>query len=210
MRKRKLTAIAVVAIAAVVLAGGLMASNMGFKLNFLLNGSSSSNSGTNYVSLPYNTQVGINTAKDLFLDIGAATIQKHTRSTDQFQIYTFGAGDFSLNAGEAYIVGMGSADLNYIIVGSHDPSAQVQLDGAGTNGSASGTNYYAHPYHAVSATAQDLFLEIGAATLQRHNRASDQFQIYTFGAPNFSLNPGDAYIVNLGAGQNILFTPAHY
>ena len=77
MRKRMFIG-ALVAVLAVVLAGGLTASNMGFKLNYALiaagqavpEGGTSLN-GTNDLSLPDNPQAGFITANDLRLDIGA-------------------------------------------------------------------------------------------------------------------------------------------
>jgi hypothetical protein len=218
-----LAGVAVAGAAALVLAGGLMASNMGFKLNLpLLAQGGSSASGTNYIGLPYNQQVGMVTARDLFADIalGGAVqlISQHNKTDDSFEVYTFGGGTlppngWTLTPGEAYIVKVG-ADQNYIIVGSHNPGLTISLLGQGA-GSNSGTNYYTHPYHGVAANARELFTEIGGSVqiVSTHRPADDAFDVYTFGGgtlpPNgWALQPGKGYIVKVGSDQDIV--PAHY
>ncbi len=70
MRNKRVAAVVVIAMAAIVAAGGLMASNMGFKLNYpLVASGAGSNSGTTTIGLPYNRQVGIDTASQLLADI---------------------------------------------------------------------------------------------------------------------------------------------
>ena len=216
--KSRLTVIMIVAFAAVLLAGGLFASNMGFKLNYFLqagDGGVLSLSGTNTIGLPYNRQVGIDTARDLFLDVLVAgidgqNIQRFDEPSDSNVIYTFGKADFNLNAGEGYLLKVGvSAD--YIVVGSHDPSFSVGLipgDGGAT--SLSGTQRYAHPYHAVNSTARDLFLALQpeAQNIQRWDKPSDSNEIYTFGKADFALIPGQSYLIKVGSSRS--FTPEHY
>ena len=117
MRNRKtvFAALSVVGVALLVLAGGLMASNMGFKLNLPLIAAQGgvSASGTNYVGLPYNQQVGIVTAKDLFQDVSLGGeiqfINQHRKIDDGFEVYTFGGGTQPpdgppLQAGEGLII----------------------------------------------------------------------------------------------------------
>ena len=63
--KRRVVAISVVALAALIMAGGLVASNMGFKLAYELvagDAGVTSASGQNSLGLPYNRQVGIDLA----------------------------------------------------------------------------------------------------------------------------------------------------
>lgn len=225
MRKRNLVlaGVAVAGVAVLVLAGGLMASNMGFKLNLPLKAAGAgSNSGTNYIGLPYNPQVGMVTARDLFKDIadGGAVqlLNSHNPVTDGFEVYTYGGGSippngWNLTPGKAYIAKVG-ANQNYIIVGSHNPGLTISFLGAGA-GSNSGTNYYSHPYHGVAANARELFTEIGGSVqlLNQHNQATDSFEVYTFGGgslpPNgWNLKPGEGYIVKVGSDQDIV--PAHY
>jgi hypothetical protein len=226
MRNRKtiLAALSVVGVAVLVLAGGLMASNMGFKLNLPLVAAAGgvSASGTNYIGVPYNQQVGLVTAKDLFLDIqkGGAIqfLNQHRKIDDGFEVYTFGGGTlapngWNLTAGEAYIAKVG-ADQNYIIVGSHNPGLTISLVGAGA-GSASGTNYYVHPYHGVATNARELFLEIGGDVqfLNQHRKIDDGFEVYTFGGgtlppDGWPLQAGEGYIVKIGSDKD--FVPQHY
>lgn len=217
MRKnRVITAVLVVAVAMVVLAGGLVASNMGFKLNYSLKGAQGgvSQSGNNTLSLPYNRQQGIDTAQDLFVDILAAgtvqNLQNFLPATDSFQIYSFASPNFGLSAGVGVFAKMGAGGADYIVVGSHDPSASVALSAAG-GGSQSGNNLYAPPYHGTAATAKDLFIEIGTGVTQNVQRfltLTDSVQVYSFASPDFPIVPGEAYFVKMGSSKN--HTPSHY
>ena len=64
MRKRSIL-VAAVGLVAVVVAGGLFASNMGFKLNYTLVADQdvNSRSGANTLSLPYNPQTDLTQLK---------------------------------------------------------------------------------------------------------------------------------------------------
>ena len=116
-KNRSLVVLLVVVALTVVLTGGLMASNMGFKLNrVLVSGSEeTSNSGQQFVALPYNRQVGIDTAKELFIDIELVgtvqNIQKYLTLTDTFQTYGKGDTNYDINPGEAYFVKMNQTKL---------------------------------------------------------------------------------------------------
>jgi hypothetical protein len=210
MRKRGLVAATIAAAAMVVLAGGLMASNMGFKLNYPLAVTGTA-TGTNTLALPYNPQVGMTNASHLFVDMNPAnvlSVQKFLPASDSFQAYGFGSTDFALVPGEGYLI-KAAVDFNYIVVGSHDPSATVNLQLTGT---ATGTNVYSPPYHATAATAKDLFLEVGPAnvlSVQKFLPASDSFQAYGFGSTDFALVPGEAYYLKMAADVPS-FQPAHY
>ena len=222
-RKVRFAALTAVGVALVVLAGGLMASNMGFKLNLPLVAASGgvSASGTNYIGLPYNQQVGINTAKELFKDmsLGGSVqfLNQHRKIDDGFEAYTFGGGTlppngWSIAAGEALIAKVG-ADQNYIVVGSHNPGLTVSLIAAGAS-SASGTNYYTHPYHGVATNARELFVEIGGVQfLNFHRKIDDGFEVYTFGGgtlpPNGPALQAGAGIIAKVATDRAL-TPSHY
>lgn len=232
MRKRMLLGALVVALA-VVLAGGLMASNMGFKLNYPLIAQGqavpeggTSQDGTNDISLPDNPQAGFVTANDLRLDIGAPAnggISKFLRANNTLQTYTGkGAGVvFNLVAGEGYRVRVtGTSTVNYIIVGSHNPTlshvliAQGQPVPEGGN-SQDGTNTYNYPYHSVAATANDLRLEIGAPAnggVSKFLRANNTLQTYTGkgAGVNFNLTPGAAYRVRITGASNVSFIPNHF
>lgn len=232
MRKRMFIG-ALVAVLAVVLAGGLVASNMGFKLNYTLIAAGQavpeggvSADGTNEISLPDFPQSGMVTANDLRLDIGAPAnggISRFLRSTNTLQTYT-GKGvvaNYNLVAGDAYRVRVtGGTSVNYIIVGSHNPSLSHVLVAAGQpvaegGNSADGTNTYNYPYHSVAATANDLRLEIGAPAnggVSKFLRATNTLQTYTGKGvvANFNLTPGAGYRVRITGASNVSFVPNHY
>jgi hypothetical protein len=206
-----------VTLAVVLVAGGLMASNMGFKLNYPLvagDGGATSKSGQQTIGLPYNRQVGIDMASDLFEDAAASgvvvqQIQKFNRLDDTTSIYFGGEPDFNLAAGEGLFIKVGN-NKDYIIVGSHDPSFSVTLLKGAGGVSLSGSQLYAHPYHGVSALASELFMELSPAAqqIQSFDRVDDTTQIYFGGEPDFALVPGEAYFVKVSSDKT--FTPAHY
>lgn len=215
-----LVAAAVTLLVAALVSGSLVASNMGFKLNYPLQGAGAGSlDGTNSIALPFNAQSGITTAAALKSDIETSTgvsvvnIQQLLKADNSFQAYTGARGsvDFPLNAGEGYRVRM-SADANYIVVGSHDPSLSVSLTGPGA-GSLDGTNEYAYPYHSTATTASELRNEIGAGTVvnvQQLLKSDNSFQAYTGarGSVDFPLVPGEAYRIRVNA--DVSFAPAHY
>ena len=221
MTKRTYIGVLTVALAVVLAAGGLLASNMGFKLNYPLVQTSVgvSASGTSTLALPDNRQAGINLASNLINDIGlvnVANLQKFIEGTDGLQIYTGRKGspgaDFSLAAGEGYFVKMNTT-VNYIVVGSHDPSFQHSLNAAGA-GSASGTNMFSYPYHSTATTASALQNDIGLANVtnvQKFLKATDGLQVYTGrkgSGADFALVPGEAYFIKMGTTVN--YIPSHY
>ena len=131
--KRRVTALVVIATAAAVVAGGLMASNMGFKLNYPLQNTQSgvSKTGRNTIGLPYNRQVGIDTASQLLADVSAGGIsaiqlEQFNKQFDTNEPYPGPAGDFGLVASEAYLLRVTTSG-DYIIVGSHDPGLGISL-----------------------------------------------------------------------------------
>lgn len=213
-KKRALTALVLIAGVVVVLGGGLMASNMGFKLNRALVAAAVgvSTSGNNTLGLPYNRQVGIDNASTLFGDMGFTNVQLIQRflpASDSYQSYALASPDFPLAAGEGYFAKM-QQNLNYIIVGSHDPGAVIQLNAAGPN-SASGNNFFAPPYHATASTASELFGELGFTNvqlIQRFITNGDSYQSYALASPDFNLVPGEAYFVKMQ--QSLAYTPSHY
>jgi hypothetical protein len=215
--KRRLTILLMVTLAVVLVAGGLMASNMGFKLNYVLkagDGGVVSNSGTQSLGLPYNRQVGIDTARDLFEDAVASgvivqNIQQFDRLTDQNTPYFGGEPDFNLAAGEGLLFKVGN-NTDYVIVGSHDPSLSILLQKGASGVSLSGTQRYAHPYHGVSAKASELFAELAPAVqnIQQFDIKTDQNTPYFGGEPDFDLVPGESYLVKVGLDKT--FTPEHY
>jgi hypothetical protein len=212
--------------AIVLLVGGVVvASNMGFKLNKTLVGPTAavSISGTQDIGLPFNQQTTLVKASDLRADIigsGATgvSVARFNPVTDALQVYagTSVADDFNLVPAEGYRVKvtLGSA---YIIVGSHDPGLVVNLDGPGTNGSKSGTQLYAYPYHSTANTAsalrQEILSQAGGGvvvSVARFRPVNDALQVYagTSVADDFALAPGESYVIKTSA--DIAYVPSHY
>jgi hypothetical protein len=211
---------------AILAVGGLFASNMGFKLNYPLNatGTGGSLSGNNVLALPFNQQTNLVNAFDLIQDINATPpagskvvqVGDWTKSTNSFALYNGTAGvAFALVPGTGYLVQV-NTNVNYIVVGSHDPGLVVALDAAGTNGSLSGNNIYGYPYHSVSNDAFELIQEINAAAgaaavvqVGNWTKSTNSFALYngTAGVA-FPLVPGAAYLVQVN--QNVTLIPDHY
>jgi GTP:adenosylcobinamide-phosphate guanylyltransferase len=224
MRKRTVF-VAALGVACLLVAGGLLASNMGFKLNYVLDGpgDSGSNSGTQTFAMPFNQQTTLVDAEDLINDINTTagsnvvvSVSRFLRTTDKLDAYTGSSGtNFTLTPGEGYIVKV-SAGLPYIVVGSHDPNLAITFDGPGDNGSNSGTQVYALPYHSTAAVAGDLIDEINLAagadvvvSISRYLRTTDKLDAYTGSSgTNFALAPGESYTVKVNS--SISFIPSHY
>ncbi len=222
------TVLAVVS-CAIVAAGHLLASNMGFKLNYRLNANASVGgvgSGKNTLALPYFRQAGVNTASELQIDIGSGSINpvlnvsQFLEATDTFRVYTgrrSPSPSFSLVAGEGYFVSMAS-NVNYIVVGAHDPSLAVQLDAPGP-GSATGKNLVALPYNVNSANAFELMQDIGGGlitpvlSVARFEAATDTYLSYTgrMGSPSltpFPIKMGEAYFIIMAT--TVPYIPSHF
>ena len=217
----------VVALGAIVLlvAGVVVASNMGFKLNKPLDGpgTNGSASGTQDVGLPFNQQTSLVNASDLRGDIVAeggtgVSISRFNPQTDSLATYAgiSSANDFALTPAEGYRVKL-SSDVNYIIVGSHDPGLVVTLNGPGTSGSASGSQLYAYPYHSTANAASQLRDEVLAQggggislSISRFNSQTDALATYAgiSSANDFALAPGEAYV--LKSSGDIAYVPSHY
>jgi hypothetical protein len=211
---------AMAVVTAVALTGSaLVASNMGFKLNYTLSQSGGgSASGTSTLALPDNRQTGLVDAKNLMDDIGFAqtlNIQRFLTASDTLQSYTgrkAGGTAFPLVAGQGNFVKMATT-VNYIVVGSDDPALAYALVQSG-GGSASGTNFYAYNYHQTAADAKALMDDIGFANVlnvQKFLKATDTLQSYTgrkAGGTAFALTPGEAYFVKMATTVN--YTPSHY
>ena len=208
--------------------GALLASNMGFKINYALTGPSSGGgmgSGKNLLALPYIRQTGLNNAHHLYLDIGGpvvSNVAKFNRTTDSLQTYTgrrtSPSQSFTLIPGEGYYVTM-NANVNYIIVGTHDPAVAYVLQAAAPGTSKSGKNLYAPPYHITATNALQLMLDIGegsvspVANVARYNKSNDTVQTYTgrMGSPlaqPFTIVPGEAYFVTMNS--TVPYIASHY
>lgn len=219
MSKRTFIGAMVVALAVVVLAGGLLASNMGFKLNYTLNRTllGVSKSGKNTLSLP-DQKGAVATAKDLMNDIGftsVANVQRFIESNDSWVTYTGRIGSApNFNLGnEGYFVKMNS-DVSYIIAGADNPTLSVSLDRTALGTSKSGKNFYSFNYHQTAVTAKDLMNDIGflsVANVQRFIKSNDSWVTYTGrigSGANFALVPGEAYFIKMNT--TVVYTPSHY
>lgn len=230
MSRRNFAVVVAVALAAVLTAGGLLASNMGFKLNYSLTQPAPTGAGTgkNTLALPYFRQTGINDSLQLMTDIGSGSvapvvsISKFLEASDTYQVYTGRMGtpgaNFALAAGDSYLVSM-NTNTNYIVVGSHDPNATISMDAPG-GGSATGKNYLAPPYHTTAVNSLDLMKDIdntgggisSVVSISRFLKATDTYQVYTgrMGTPGalFTLTPGEGYLVSMSATKS--FNPSHY
>jgi hypothetical protein len=225
MSRKRVTGGVFVALAVVLTVGSLVASNMGFKLNYGLNNTTVgvAKTGLNTLALPDNRQSGMGTAKNLMDDIGLASvdnIQRFIKSSDTFGIYTgripqTAANNFNLVSGEANFVKMRTT-TSYIVVGSDDPALTYTFNNTTAGVAKTGLNYYAYNYHQTAATAKQLLDDIGLASvdnIQRFVRSSDTFGTYTGRVPqtaanNFNLTPGEGYFVKMRT--TTVYTPSHY
>ena len=146
MSKRSFVLVMAFALAAVLATGGLLASNMGFKVNRTLNGAGANGAavGENHISLPFNPQLGMSNASDLLDDVEngdtnlAINVQRFDPTADQRESWfggKIGGVNFSLVACESYFVTITAGlTTDYIIVGSHDPTVPCTFNGTGIAG----------------------------------------------------------------------------
>jgi hypothetical protein len=221
----KTVAVVALGVAALLVAGGLFASNMGFKLNYPLDapGTNGSLSGTNSLALPFNQQTNLVDAEDLIGDINLSAgssvvsqVARFVRTSDSTEFYTGAVGtNFPLASGEGYLVKV-TGNVNYIVVGSHNPSLGISFDAPGSNGSLSGTNSFAFPYHGTASTAEGLIADVNASAgspvvtqVARFVKSTDSTEFYTGSiGTNFSLTPGEFYYVKVSA--DVTYAPSHY
>jgi hypothetical protein len=214
MRNRRFILAALfVAIATVVVLGGLSASSMGFKVVLHLDAAGpNSLSGFNTLSLPFVRKPGIDTVSDLFQDIGwenVAAIQRHLPASQSFQTYSLGSPDFPLVAGEGLFVQMIN-DYDYRVVGSHDPSIGIELQAGGPE-NLTGDNFVALPYHSPAVSASELFQEIGyenIAIIQEYVPANGNFVSYSLISSDFAIERGEAVFLQMI--RHYTWYPTHY
>jgi hypothetical protein len=222
MRRRNWV-VAALGLAILVTGGIVLASNMGFKLNYQLSGPPQT--GTNTLALPYNQMVGLVNAKNLIDDINSTgsptnkvvNVQRWSPATDGLTVYAGAPTDgaaFSLAAAEAYYVKV-SANTNYVVVGSDDPAKVVTFVGPPQTG----TNFFSVPYHTTSANAKNLIDDINTngspaskvVNVQKWNKLADALIVYA-GAPTdgaaFTFVPGEGVFVKVS--QTVNYTPSHF
>lgn len=232
MRQRALI-VSAVAVVAVLVAGSLFASNMGFKLNFGLEKQGTavpvtggnSRSGLQWMAVPYNQQTNLINAFDLITDMGGtgiiAQVGQYVRSLDIAAAYTGTSGTaFNLVPGDAYSVQLQAAapaTLSYIIVGSHNPGLGINLLAQAPGVSRSGSQLWSYPYHSTNNDALQLINEInafnGAGTVVQvgqYIQSIDAFAAYTgTSGTAFQLLPGQGY--NIQVSTNVTgWNPSHF
>jgi hypothetical protein len=226
MSKRGFVTVMAIAVAVVVVSGGLLASNMGFKLNKRLNGAGAGGAavGENHITLPFVPRVNVADADNLLTDIeGGDTslvnfVQRFDPLTNQRETWfggKVGGVLFTIAPCESYFVTMGvGVSLDYTIVGSHDPSIQCTFNGAGVGGWASNENTYGIPYHTTAENAADLLGTIpDVAFVQRFDPIADQRETWfggKIGGTNFSIEPGEGYFVQMNGGTTATILPEHF
>ena len=193
-----------------IIAGGLLASNMGFKLTYSL---TKGRDGNNWVSLPYYFGSSWDAA-DLCTDIGVASevgfFDEGTNTVNPSWICGDVGTPFTLDthAGKASYVKVASAS-SWTIVGSHDPSKTLNLTKA-----KDGNNWVSLPYHTTGTDAQSICTEISNASEvglfdEGTNTVSPSWICGDVGTP-FTVN------TNIGKGLYVKVTaadtwqPAHY
>lgn len=231
--KNRAFVVAAVGLAAVVVAGGLIASNMGFKAEVELLGpaNAGSNSGTNTLGLPFFQQTNLLTVEDLINDInndtplGAGDLTDNVQSisrllgaSDTLETYSLFTGGslYNLASGQGYIVVMRGTQTNYTVVGSHNPTLGIALLDPSDPASNSGAQDYAMPYHFTGTLAVDLINDIdgqGGVTqsVSQFVKASDTLTTYSLftGGTNFTLEPGEGYTIVMQTGISN-YVPSHY
>lgn len=209
MRKRTIW-VAALGLGAILLAGGLFASNMGFKLNYAIPGGGLD--GTTSIGLPYNAQVGLTTASQLLAAVPNGTgIGFLNGDSNLFVRYTGIVGspaDFNLVSAEGYAVTVNAAS-NYIIVGSHNPGLGVNFSSGGLDG----TSLWSYPYHSTIPDASTLLADIPNATgigfLNPVNNLTVRYTGIVGSPPDFPLVPGESYFVTVSADV-VGYIPPHY
>jgi len=231
MSKKNVFVAVVLTVCVIAAAGTLLASNMGFKLNYALLSTSPgvSATGKNSLALPYFRQTGVDNSLQLLLDIGGGTvtpvssIQRFNRVNDTLSVYTGRMGSpvltpYPLIAGDGYLVQMIS-NVNYIVVGAHDPALAYTLQSASPGVSATGKSLYAPPYNITATNSLQLILDIGGgvvtpvSSIQRFNKINDTLSVYTgrMGSPTltpYALTPGEAYYVQMIS--TVPYIASHY
>jgi hypothetical protein len=233
MSKKNVFVAAALAVCVLATAGGLLASNMGFKLNYQLTGPASvggAGTGKQLFSLPYFRQTGIDNAANLLFDIGTGSsgpvsnITKYNNVNDTLIVYngrmsSSPAVPFTLAGGEGYLVTM-NGNVNYIVVGAHDPSLSVALTGpASVGGAGTGKQLFAPPYNITSANAAQMLFDIGGGSsgpvsnITKYNKVNDTLIVYngrmsSSPAVPFVLAPGEAYLVTMNG--NVPYIASHY
>jgi len=182
--------------------------NIAYKLNVTFNYYPGvKNGGYNYLSLPYHMNLTTNDAATLWADINAegtggplVTISKWDPSTGTPTVYDGIAGNFLLVRGEAYRIEVLDTMI-YTVVGAHRERPIIFVYNGGTEGGV--LNYVSVPYHADLADASGLLANLNAngippnqiTRVAKWDGSTGQWQSKTAIGINFSLTPGEGYLV---------------
>jgi hypothetical protein len=190
---------------ALMVAGLVVASNMGFRhvADF------SVTSRDYWVSVPYKNHYSV--AQDVCEDLGPSAILVSRFDTPakirQDWTCPFGS-NFPVTPGERLFIRV-SAPTTPVISGSHDPELAIPIGGFTV---ANKDHFLSIPYHAVAALADDLCNEIGP-TATVVSRFDTQFGLrQDWVCPlgnNFSIRTGEAVAVRVSAPTSA-FVPDHY
>ena len=206
------------------LAGGTaLASNMGFKHNHQILGTSPGGgayNGLNIVSLPY--QNPYTTAQDYCvaqnLPNGAQVIRSNRAAPTSWspQVHLCGGGGaYTLVSGESLYVNKGSAgNLTGILVGSHVPATSITIFpklALTPDPAYNGLNLFSVPYHTTRTDAQGICDEFGIAsgtgTIIRSTGTAPVSHLCGGGGA-FSLVLGEGVSINTNVQKTA--TPSHF
>jgi hypothetical protein len=206
--------------ALVVLAGDhAQASNMGFKMNKVIDPKATNPGvGVNLVAIPYRNPYA--NAQDLCDALGLTAAQakvlQNVAQTGASLSHTCGnASPFSLRGREGFKVTGQPTTAGGILVGSHqaNPPGSVTLYPSSTNPGV-GVNLYDLPYHTTNTTADQVCSDLGlpaGSKVIRNIAATGGSQSFTCGgAAAFTLVLGEALTIsNIPGGVPITPGPGH-
>lgn len=202
---------ACLALAILVGANVVIASNMGFKLNKTLT-KTSNTTNTNWVSLPYEW-IPLATSETVCSETAGTLSQvgKYNESTDTITAFSCGGQStpFDIVPGEAIFVTPVTNNVSWIIAGSHNDTMTVTLK---KTAGRTNTNWISVPYHSTALSSQDICNQVPAATeIGKYNESSDTFTTFVCGGFDtpFNLVVGEGIYIKVTT-NNTQWTPLHY
>jgi hypothetical protein len=190
---------------ALLVAGLVVAANMGFK-----HVADFSVAGRDYwVSVPYKNHYGV--AQDVCEDVGpnAILVSRFDTPTEVRQDWTCPFGNnFPITSGEGLFLRV-DEPTTPIISGSHDPDLAIPVGGFTV---ANEDWFLSIPYHHVAANASDLCDEIGPTVtlVSRYDTGTGYRQDWVCPlGTNFPIRDGEAVAVRVSVPTSA-FVPEHY
>ena len=218
----KLVVAAAVVFAVFLSIGVAQASNMGFKMNRVVQAlGTPAPKGNNLISLPYKNPYS--TASDVCTALGLSTVAPKGKIV---QVNAQTGGQASYNCGDlgpftltqrVGVIATNSTLAGGIVVGSHQgsPPGNITLYGLGTP-APKGQNHFPVPYHTTAVNANDICLDLGVPVggkIQRTNAATGTVASYNCGDIGpFALTLGESLVITFtGATINVpAGHPAHF